>query len=234
MLSIERTAKAENRFLTSRVSEFGEKHGMGLSHQRILSANLCLVLMLTSMAFGAVDTDKARLPSFSRVSATVQRHFAQLAEWRSGDLISQSDVRPIFTQLEQLGWQVSDQDKILKQVSPDNHFLVRTLRSKRGAKFMQQVSGYRLIFDRLDRISAESGGQKMIQSLIKLPDGARYAKQNPGRGIPGMTEFLPKNRSGKSRKVPDYKKPTGKLYTARQFLERLHESYQEDSRRAPR
>ena len=95
---------------------------------------------------------------------------------------------------------------------------------------MRRVSGYKLIYDRLDRIAHESGGQRLIRDLIKLPDGARYARWSPGRGVPGLVDFLPKNRSGKTRTVKDYTKPTGKIYTQKQLLERLEESYIADFR----
>ena len=190
----------------------------------------CLVFVCMAIANQHVAGSEVEIPVFSHVTATIQTHFAETRGWQPGDLISRADVKPIFNQLQQLGWTVSDKDKILSEMLGSSDFLVRTLRSRRGARFMQQVSGYKLIYDRLDRISAEPGGQRMIQDLIKLPDGAKYAKQNPGRGIPGMTEFLPKKRSGKSRKLTDYRRPTDKIYTQKQLIQRLQQSYQKDSR----
>ena len=52
-----------------------------------------------------------------------------------------------------------------------------------------------------------------MRDLMKLPDAARYAKIDTGRGVPDMIDFLPKSGSSKTRRVKDYKKPTGKLYT---------------------
>ena len=207
------------------------------SHSIITRTALCCLayLAVAATAIGTVGAEsESPFPPFSRVTATVQRHFAKTQGWQAGHLISRGDVKPIFAQLKQLGWTASDQDEILAEMLGSNDFLVRTFRSRRGARFMQQVSGYKTIYDRLDRLAAESGGQRMIQGLIKLPDGAKYAKRNPGRGIPSMMEFLPKRRSGKSRKVADYGRPTDKIYTQKQLLQRLERSYQADSRRSQR
>ena len=179
-------------------------------------------------------SDSSQLPSLSIVTSTVRKHFVELKNRRPGDLISRSDVEPILAELEQQGWVVSDEAQILSAMLDSGHFLVRTLHSRDGKQFMRQVLGYKLIYDRLDRISAESGGQRLIRDMIKLPDGAKYAKLTPPRGVPAMTDFLPKNRSGKSRRVPDYRKPTGRIYTQVQLLERLTKSYGQDSRQLKR
>jgi hypothetical protein len=88
---------------------------------------------------------------------------------------------------------------------------------------MRRVSGFDLIYDRLDRVSRVSGGQRMLEAIVRLPDGQRYAKpksQLP-HGVPDFLELLPKNSSGKVRTIRDYDKPTGRLYTADDLLARL-------------
>jgi len=177
-------------------------------------------LILTRLSTDSVAADQ--LPSF----ATLQRVVAQrLAARAPGDLISQGDVAPVFQDFERLGWAVADRKDINDKLLADSDPVVAALRSRRGVKFMRQVSGYRLIYDRLDRIARESGGTRLIQDLIKLPNAARYAKAKPPRGVPEMHEFLPKGQSGRTRKVTDYTKPTGKLYTADDLLKRLRKSY---------
>lgn len=199
-----------------------------------LSRILCSLIVFGAAASGPSSTAAARMPSFSQVASVVRKHFAQQQDRRPGDLISRSDVRAILAELEQRNWRVSDKAKILDEALESGHFLIRLFRDRDGKQFIRRVSTYRLVFDRLDRISQESGGERLIRDLVKLPDGERYARFSPARGVPGMVDFLPKGRSGKSRRVPDYKKPTGHLYTAKQLLERLAKSYADDIRRSVR
>src|SRR6185503_17441521 len=108
---------------------------------------------------------------------------------------------------------------------PDQHVVVRTLRSAAGKKFMRQVSGRELMYDRLDRISEVSGGTLLIQDLVKLPNGERYAKPMSGGGVPDLLDLLPKNASGQTRRIRDYHKPTGRFYTVSDLVAGLKESY---------
>jgi len=174
---------------------------------------------------GGLSGQEEQLPSFDMVRGIVEPHFSAQRDYRSGDIISKRDVQPLFSQLESLGWKVSDQEEILSEMLDGGSPVVQTLRTRAGRKFMRKVSGYRLIYDRLDRISREPGGRRLVADLVKLPDGERYAKMVPRRGAPGMLEFLPKSGSGKRRRITDYKKPTGRIYTAGGFLERLEKSY---------
>jgi hypothetical protein len=173
-----------------------------------------------------------QLPEFSSIEKSVIDHFATRKDFRRGDLISKRDVKPIFASLKMAGWQVADEADILALILDEGKAVVRTLRSRNGQKFMRRVSGYRLIYDRLDRLSREPGGQRLISDLVKLPDAQRYAKMTPQRGVPSMLEFLPKTRSGKQRRVADYDKPTGRIYTMDAFLERLRESHAQAQKKA--
>jgi hypothetical protein len=188
------------------------------------AGRLFLGILILGLVANSATAEEEKLPSFGDVAKVVE---TSLAHRGSGDIISRGDLGPVFRDLDILGWTVEDEKEILQQVLASGDPIVTTLRSNRGRKFIRQVAGYRLIYDRLDRIAQQPGGQRLIQDLIKLPDAARYAKMAPARGVPGMMEFLPKDRSGKTRKVKDYNKPTGKIYTANEFLKRLRKSYDE-------
>jgi hypothetical protein len=173
-----------------------------------------------------------QLPEFSWVEELVNDHFAARKDFRRSDLISKRDVTPIFASLKNAGWQVADEADILALILDEGSAVVRTLRTRDGQQFMRKVAGYRLIYDRLDRITRESGGQRLVADLVKLPDAQRYAKMKPQRGVPSMLEFLPKKKSGKRRRVADYDKPTGRIYTIEAFLERLQESHTQAKKKA--
>ena len=90
---------------------------------------------------------------------------------------------------------------------------------------MRKAASYGLIYDRLERIADERGGQQLLRDLIKLPDAEKYAPQKTARAVPNLVDFLPKDASGKTRTVKDYQKPTGHIYTANdlvRWLQVLH------------
>lgn len=201
-------------------------------HRRLIRW-LVLCACFMADATGQEPSKKRALPPNSHVQAIVDQHFARQTNLRPGDLIMQSEVRALFPLLKNAGWDVENRDELLWKVLPAGDPLVRILRSPSGIKFMRQVSGYKLIYDRLDRVASASGGQRLLTDLIKLPDAARYAKQSTGRGVPDLIDFLPKDRSGKTRRIKDYDKATDKLYTVKQFKTALQESY-EAAQKKPR
>jgi hypothetical protein len=181
--------------------------------------------IFSALGASAFGQSSEPFPSWSEVRSAVESHFAALPEHEPGNLITVSDVAPVFRELEQLGWSGVSRGKTSSQLLDDGSFLARELRSTPGRTFMRRVSGYRLIYDRLDRVSQMPGGQKLIHDMIRLPDGHRYAQQTPHQGVPPMTDFLPKGVSGKSPRVPDIDKPTGRIYTQSELLVQLEAEY---------
>ena len=165
------------------------------------------------------------LPAFAAIQAVVEQHFARQRQLHPGDIICQSDVLTVFPLLESAGWKVEDRDELVKKMLPASDPLIEILRSPNGTKFMGEVANEKLIYDRLDRIAREPGGQRLLTDLVKLPNAARYAKQKTEPGVPDLEDFLPKGRSGKARHVKDYDKPSEKIYTVNDFQKALHRSY---------
>jgi hypothetical protein len=195
----------------------------------VLLAGTCWSASWASRATAAEP--KKKMPSLSRVEGIVKAHFASLADHQEADLIAKGDVEPIFRGLEKQGWKVSDQDEILKSMLDDGHVVVQALRTPSGKRFMRKVSREANIYDRLDRVSQHPGGPALIQRVIQLPDGDKYAKANPGTGNPNLSDLLLiyERGSAHTRKLKDYDKPTGSIYTAGDFLKRLTQSYQKDA-----
>lgn len=160
------------------------------------------------------------------IEQVTKAFFAKLPDRQPGDIVSQADVKQLLKALNSKGWQVPGEAQLLDKVPSDGELLVRTLRSPEGLKFMRKVSGNALIYDRLDRISRESGGPQLISGLIKLPDGEKYSNTKLPRGVPNLLDLLPKNASGKTRTIKDYDKPTGRIYTVDQLVEQLREREQ--------
>jgi hypothetical protein len=174
---------------------------------------------------GPSRADENSLPEMVEVQRAIDAGKASLRGIPTRALISRTEAEVIFQHLEAAGWKVADKNEILSTLLPAGSPLVATLRSPRGREFDAQVAGYELIYDRLDRISREPGGERLLRDLVKLPDAARYAKQVTKPGVPDLVGLLPKDRSGKTRRVEDYDKPTKKIYTLEQLEKRIRESY---------
>lgn len=188
-----------------------------------------LLTCCATFAWCATQThaEEEKLPSLAQVQQTVESWFRAAADHRPGDLISKSQVEQVLKALEKLGWQVPDRAELLSDVLDDQHMMVRTFRTSAGKRFMRKISGRELIYDRFERIASVSSGPQLIQDIVKLPDGERYAKPRSGGGVPDLLDLLPKNASGKTRRISDYDKATGHLYTVADLIDRLAESYQE-------
>ncbi len=170
--------------------------------------------------------ESKKRPSIKQVSGITQAKLAEREGYQPGDLITQTDVKRVLLALNSSGWQPTDSKQLLADSLPENAVLARTLKTKKGARFMRKVGDYELIFDRMDRVSRVSGGSKMLTDIAKLPDGEKLAKLNRPNGVPGFLDLLPKKSSGKVRSIKDYEQPTGRIYTEKQLLQRLKESYQ--------
>lgn len=171
------------------------------------------------------DTDQR--PSFNQVERIVKSALGEREGYRPGDLINQSDVERVLEALEDSGWQPGDRQELLADTLSQDSPLARILGTERGTKFMRKVNDYELIYNRMDRVCRVRDGKRMLADLSKLPDGERYAKMETPPGVPGFLELLPKRSSSKTRSIEDYKKPTGRIYTEKQLLNRLKQSYQE-------
>lgn len=185
---------------------------------------LGLVVVGTGSAHGATK-------GFAAVERVIASEVSGWAGHRTGDLISKKDVNAILSALARNGWKVAESEDILKQTLPDNHVVVQTLRTPAGRVFMRKVANYRLIYDRLDRVSQVYGGRRLVRDLVRLPDAERYAQMKPPRGVPDLRDLLPKTRSGRPEAVKDYDKPTGRIYTVEQLTQRLRECYEKASKK---
>jgi len=178
-----------------------------------------LLAVLSGLRFAQTGGDS--LPSFDQVQKLVDRQLATHSDYQPGDIISQQQVKPIFEQLKQLGWVVRDRAEITKLVPGDSEFIVRELRSGEGRTFMRQSGKYPLAYDRIDRLSRMSMGEKNVRALIRGPDGYKmiqYMTSTPyGRNMGQMLSQDPRGA--------DFNSPTGRLYTADALLGRLQQSY---------
>ena len=142
-------------------------------------------------------------------------------------MLSRGDVEPIFKHLEKLGWKVRDHKQISEQVLPDDAFLVRQVRTAAGRKFMRQVGRISHGYDRLDHLSRLSDAETLIPRLVNGVDGYRmieYLVEAPGGETMGrMLSNVPNGQN--------FNRPTGRIYTQKEFIARLKQSYEAEHKR---
>lgn len=192
-------------------------------------AAVSAVVMGGATAWGTAGApataDDSPRPSLPDVQRTVQQYFAAMPDYRPGDIITQSQVRPLLARLKQSGWQLSDGKQILERVPTESEFLVRHLRTSKGLQFMRQIGTIPDTYDRLQRMSRLPRGKLTVSQLI----------QRPGRGS-DVIKYLTTHERGikasrqMSRKPvgKDFHKPTGRIYTEQMLLGQLRESYQSE------
>jgi len=164
------------------------------------------------------------LPPFRAVRDVVQRHFAMQADYKPGDILSRSEVAPIFDQLGLMGWRVLDKKAIVLRVPKETDFVVRILRTESGRKFMRQIAAMPGAYDRLYRISVLPHGRQTVADLVRGKGGAKFVRYltetRGGRNLGRMLENTPQGNK--------FNEPVRFLFTEDALLKRLNESYQQE------
>jgi hypothetical protein len=164
---------------------------------------------------------KSLIPSFKDLDQLVRKYFAAKEDFETNDLISQSDVEPLFKQIPKKGFPLTDLAKILADVPDDNEFLVQELSTPDGRKFMRQISRYDDGYDRVDRLIRLPRGKATLDSLVTGPDGYKmiqYMTTTSGGKALG-------NQLSNASKGSEFNEPTGRIYTMPMLLTRLQYSY---------
>jgi len=174
------------------------------------------------------------LPDFSKVEAIVHRHFVALPGYEKGDLISRSQVEPVFPAIARLGWKVADKKTILRSVLPDRNYLVEEFRTPKGRSFMRKVSGAPLAYDQLDLISQLEGGKLMIQDFLRFPNSELTFTENGPLDLGRLVRLQPQINRARGPTEKDFDRPTGRIYTVEALVARLKKSYQAELERRQR
>jgi len=188
---------------------------------------MVVIAVLVPAGRGAGNESKL---SLDQVKELVAAHFRSNPHYRPGDIISQSEVEAALRQLATYGFQPEDSQEILGDTLPDSNPLITLLRTGRGRKYMAKVNGYTLIYDRLDRVSRVSGGQTTLDMLVRLPNGEKFSslKGELPKGVPDILDLMPKTGNGLVRSIKGYEKPTGRIYSEADLVERLSRSFESE------
>jgi hypothetical protein len=185
-------------------------------------------LLLASCAapvWAAENAGPKKLPKFDDVKAIVHKELAKHDGYRYNDLLTSEWVAKALDAVEKKpGWKIEDADAIAGKFLSDGDYLVRQLRTRKGTAFMRHFSGTPQAFDRIDRLRGLPRGNGRIPELINDPGGYTmilYMATTEGGRNMGL--YLGSVKGGKN-----FNKPTGRLYTEKQLLDRLQESYERE------
>ncbi|MBI1901890.1 MAG: hypothetical protein HYS13_12370 [Planctomycetia bacterium] len=169
----------------------------------------------------------AGFPEFDAVKQAVEEHFAGIKGHEATDIISRSQAEGALDAVASLGWKVPDREEIVSQVPKDDEFLVKQLRTQKGTKFMRQIAKQAGGYDKVDRLSQLPDGKSIVSRLIAGPDGHKLVDYLAGAsGGKEMEKMLARTPRGKN-----FDKPTGRIYTMDQLIDRLATSYQAATQR---
>jgi hypothetical protein len=130
-------------------------------------------------------------------------------------------VASLLAELTRIGFVVPDQKDILEKVPDDDEFLVTSLRTTAGRKFMGRMSSCAEGYDRLQRLARLPHGEQTVRDLIQGPGGeemVKYMTQTPGGKAMGR-------QLSSAPGAEDFNAATGRIYTAQALLSRLQRSY---------
>jgi len=191
------------------------------------SSGLFLAIFCCSiLAAQKVHAVAPKLPPWEQVQKIVEQNLNYTPDYQPGDLISRRQVNPIFDALAYAGWQVKDRAEIANLVCADNDAIIRQFRSYPGGKqFMREVGKSPYGYDRVDAIDRLPGGKTLGESTIELlittPGGYKNIWNLDTSSKKQISNWMLAPGSGKL----DFNASTGRLYTAKDFLTRLKQSY---------
>lgn len=177
----------------------------------LLMARISFAVCLAAACGSAIAADERPLLPWDVLAPAADRHFQSLGIGPQ-DICTQGDVEKLLERIDAAGWGTPYREQLLTPLLPADHFLVTFSRSEDGRRFLGEASKYPMLYDRLDRISEADGGKRTLTDVARLPNGARYARTKPGGFVPDLVDLLPK-KDGFRAQVPDYGKPTGRVYT---------------------
>jgi hypothetical protein len=191
-----------------------------------LLAGLVLSFFAVSRAPARADEDKP-LPEFAAVKEAVKGYFGAIEGYRENDLLNREEVAPLFEELEKIGFPVPDKSEILADMLPESNNIVRHLSTRKGTRFMRQISGLPEAYDRLERLDKMPYGPYRVSELIRGPDGYTMIKyMTTTKGGRNLGIYLSQIKSGRN-----FNEKTGHIYTEKQLVTRLRTSYEKEYRR---
>lgn len=195
-----------------------------------LQANKLIIgLLLLSFTSQFSIAEEEKIESERELAVIVKKHFANLANFRTGDLVTAGDVKPLLQELSSEGWDVPESGTLIARLVPSGSYLDRTFSTRKGRKFFREISRVPGGIDRVERMSKLKAGKGSIGQLVNsAPFGsdfiAQMATTKVGRNMG--------KRAGNTRDGKNFNKPTGKIYTEEALMKELVVRFRTDLSRA--
>ncbi len=163
-----------------------------------------------------------KLPELSEVLTISRNYFTTWKGYRAGDLLTSNKVKPLFRELQQAGWKVKAEKNILKRMHTDTDFLASQLSTPKGIKFMRKIAKMPGGYDRCDHLLKMPYGKRRIKEFIDSPGGYTMIEyMTTTKGGKNLGKYLSQTKTGKG-----FNQPTDLIYTEKQLLEILKETYE--------
>lgn len=198
---------------------------VGASPAGSLAAQTPQAAAAPASAAGLSPADRA---DWNAVERFVWEILDEKKKYQRDDLIATSDIERVLAELDDAGWDVPQQEKLLERSVSAGDPLAKLLGTKQGLRFMRSVSSRKGIYDQLDRLLQLPGGDRMVRDMIIANNGVQlvdYYFDHADRGI-DLTELLPRQGNGQPAKDKDFRKPTGRIYTGASLIEHLRIIYE--------
>ena len=155
--------------------------------------------------------------TIAEVQKLISERLGKNSLYSKGFLLSHSDVEPIFNFLLDRGITIAeDHEELYDSILPDNAQLVRLLKTPVGREFQKKVNGNAAAYDRLERLSWNPDGRKVLEEMIRAKDGyARFEKLSKA-DLAKLSKKL-----GADSRTEDFDLPTGHIHTEAELLKFL-------------
>jgi hypothetical protein len=167
------------------------------------------------------DSPKPQPLTRKAVEALVTKHLRVNPLYMPGDLISQTDVEPIFNELIERGYRSPDMEGLYDSFLPDRDHFVKSMRTPEGRMFMRSIARLSGAYDRLERLSWSETGRSLLAELLASKDGKKaFEHMLTEEGAKVVETILAKDPRGRN-----FQLPTGKVHTANELIDHLSEMF---------
>ncbi|WP_417382257.1 hypothetical protein [Gimesia sp.] len=174
--------------------------------------------------------EKKKVPSLDEVMQIIEDYFSDRKGYKSGDLLTRGQIKPLLRELQQAGWPVKAEKEILKRLHADTDFLAAQLSTPKGIIFMRRIAQMPGGYDRLDHILVMPYGKRRIREFINSPGGYTMIEyMTTTKGGKNLGKYLSKTKTGKG-----FNQPTPYIYTQTQLTDVLRQAYEKENAKSKR
>ncbi|WP_417387259.1 hypothetical protein [Gimesia sp.] len=171
------------------------------------------------------SAEKKKVPLLDEVMQIIEEYFTDRKGYKSGDMLTRGEIKPLFRELQQAGWSVKAEKEILKRLHAETDYLATQLSTPKGVIFMRRVAQMPGGYDRLDHILVMPYGKRRIHEFINSPGGYTMIEyMTTTKGGKNLGKYLSQTRTGKG-----FNQPTPYIYTQTELTAALKQAYEKEN-----